>query len=78
METIYQTDPDAPSKLRRRLEYLEGELRAIQAQDRRARALGHPKNPPRMADSLRSRIRQTRLRLEQLSEDSNREEGRRS
>lgn len=66
MSIIYQTDPEAPAKLRMRLEALERELRIIQEQDRMAKATGHPKNPPRIADSLRSRIRQTRKRLEGL------------
>lgn len=64
---IYSTDPEAPDKLRKRIEDLQKELRDIQEQDRRAKELGHPKNPPRIADSLRSRIRQTRERLDRIN-----------
>ena len=69
MSIIYTTDPAAPEKLRRRLEALEQELRSIQEQDRNAKALGLPKNPPRIADSLRSRIRQTKLRINEITRE---------
>lgn len=67
MSIIYTNDPDAPAKLRRRLEALEDELMAIQVQDRKAKELGLPKNPPGIADSLRARIRQTKQRIEQIT-----------
>ena len=73
MSMIYQTDPNAREKLLERLTALQDELRGMQEQDRRAREIGHPKNPPGMVDSLRSRIRQTRKRLAQLTEARDRE-----
>ena len=73
MSMIYQTDPNAREKLLERLAELQDELRGMQEQNRRAKELGHPRNPPGMVDSLRSRIRQTRKRLVQLTEARDRE-----
>lgn len=64
MSIIYQNDPKAQEKLRRRLKDLQRELTIVREQDKMAKYTGDPKNPRHIADSLRSRIHQTKRRLE--------------
>lgn len=63
---IYSSDPDALEKLERRKEELTQELNAIRAENQRARETGAPLNPKSYAARLRSRIRDTQIRIDHL------------